>query len=344
MALPLKHDTSEVSLGEGGNPIPHPNGAVLVSVVVTTYNRCQLLPSTLDSVFRQTYPSFEVLVVDDGSTDKTDEILTPLSASGKIRYITQKNQGVSAARNAGIAAARGTYLSFLDDDDIWPPDKLAWQVAYMESHPELAIVGGAHLPFSIHLGDALPAGSELRIIAFEEMFAGSPFASPGQALIRTSVLEQSGWFDATLRGVEDIDLYMRIARVGKVAHVPRLALHYRQHPHSLSRNIPTMLENGKKLLNKHLPHLPSAKRKSAKAESSFWLYQYLGKQAVKEARMALSRRCFIPALRHLFPLRFLFLEMLFTPGLGRMFLRDIINVRFKNRAVSHASPSGQVPR
>jgi len=343
MALHLKPDTSEASIGEEGSSISHPNGAVLVSVVITTYNRCQLLQSTLDSVFRQTYPSFEVLVVDDGSTDRTADFLTPLSTIGKIRYITQKNQGVSAARNAGIAEARGTYLSFLDDDDIWPPDKLAWQVAYMETHPELSIVGGAHLPFAIHLGDALPSGSEIRFFAFEEMFAGSPFASPGQALIRTCVLEQSGWFDATLRGVEDIDLYMRIARVGKVAHVPRLALHYRQHPHSLSRNIPTMLENGKKLLSKHLPHLPSAKRKNAKAEASFWLYQYLGKQAVKEARMALSRRSFITALRHLFPLRFLFWEMLSTPGLGRMFLRDVINVRFKNRDVSQASSSGQVP-
>src|ERR1035438_5349058 len=104
-----------------------------VSVVVPTFNRSRQVQSALKSVLAQTYPEFEVIVVDDGSTDGTAEALQQFisqrGGNGKpIRYFFQSNQGQSAARNKGIAEARGEWIAFLDSDDVWLPEKLEWQM------------------------------------------------------------------------------------------------------------------------------------------------------------------------------------------------------------------------
>jgi glycosyltransferase involved in cell wall biosynthesis len=108
-----------------------------ISIVIPTYNRAQQVKATLESVLAQTYPEFEAIVVDDGSTDGTGEALQQLisqqGGNGKqIRYFFQPNQGQSAARNKGIAEARGEWIAFLDSDDVWLPEKLEWQVRAIE--------------------------------------------------------------------------------------------------------------------------------------------------------------------------------------------------------------------
>jgi glycosyltransferase involved in cell wall biosynthesis len=111
-----------------------------VSVVIPTYNAPALLLETLETVFAQTFRDFEVVVVNDGSTDDTLRHLQPLADAGKIRLIDQKNGGIGVARNRGIDEARGKYIALLDHDDLWMPGKLAEQVAYAEAHPECSIV------------------------------------------------------------------------------------------------------------------------------------------------------------------------------------------------------------
>jgi len=108
----------------------------IVSVIVTTYNVEQYIREALDSVFSQTYPSLEVLVVDDGSTDRTRTILTEYEP--RIRVLAQPNSGVAVARNTGAAASSGSLLAFLDADDIWEPEKTAVQVATFLQFPNLA--------------------------------------------------------------------------------------------------------------------------------------------------------------------------------------------------------------
>lgn len=114
--------------GEKGHP--------LVSVVIPTYNAPQLLMETLESVFAQTMTDYEVLVINDGSTDDTAQRLEPLAKSGRIRLINQANGGIGAARNRGIDESRGRYIAFLDHDDLWLPGKLRVQVEFMASRPE----------------------------------------------------------------------------------------------------------------------------------------------------------------------------------------------------------------
>ena len=113
-----------------------------VSVVIPTYNHSQYILSTIDSVFAQNYKGYEVIVINDGSPDDTAQVLKPLVEQNRIQYIEQENRGQAAARNRGLEVARGEFVAFLDDDDLWPPDKLEWQVAYLASHAEAVAVGG----------------------------------------------------------------------------------------------------------------------------------------------------------------------------------------------------------
>src|SRR5438132_1599837 len=109
-----------------------------VSVVIPVYNGERYLADAIQSVRDQTYQNFEVIVVDDGSTDGSADVAQRFGEA--IRYVHQANGGVCKARNAGIAAARGAYIAFLDQDDLWLPDKLAAQVTYLDSHPEVGAV------------------------------------------------------------------------------------------------------------------------------------------------------------------------------------------------------------
>src|SRR4030042_587586 len=109
-----------------------------VSVIITTYNRVHFVCEAIDSVLNQTFKDFEIIVVDDGSTDNTKEALKRYSKN--IFYIYQSNKGRSQARNTGLKVAKGDYIAFLDDDDIWVPHKLEKQVAFMDSNPNIGLV------------------------------------------------------------------------------------------------------------------------------------------------------------------------------------------------------------
>src|SRR5437879_2984735 len=110
----------------------------LVSVVVTTYNQAPYIQQTLQSVFDQTYPNFEVIVVDDGSTDDTPTKLGPFM--DRIVSVRQENQGIAASRNSGIQKAKGEFIALLDGDDLWDPEKLAVQIGAAQRHPHTGLI------------------------------------------------------------------------------------------------------------------------------------------------------------------------------------------------------------
>src|SRR5689334_17679721 len=114
----------------------------LVSVVIPAFNRAFILPEALDSVLAQTWKDFEILVVDDGSTDDSETALRPYVERFGVRFLRQANQGPAAARNRGIEAARGKYVAFLDSDDLWLPIKLSAQIPRMEAHPDVVMSYG----------------------------------------------------------------------------------------------------------------------------------------------------------------------------------------------------------
>jgi glycosyltransferase involved in cell wall biosynthesis len=204
-----------------------------ISVIIPTYNRKAFVLEAVDSVLAQTYGDYELIVVDDGSVDGTAEALRHYG--GQLRYFYQANQGVSMARNRGLALANGEFITFLDSDDLWLPEKLQTQVAFMDEHPEARICytdeiwirrGVRVNPKKKHAkysGWIYPHCLPLCII------------SPSSALVRRGLFERVGTFDAHLYVCEDYDLWLRVAARFPVFFIPQgLIIKRGGHPGQLS--------------------------------------------------------------------------------------------------------------
>lgn len=244
--------------------------AVTVSVIVPTYRHARWIEQTLASVLAQSFDDLEIIVVNDGSPDDTAERLRPLREAGRIRYFEQRNAGQAAARNRGLREARGEFVAFLDDDDLWPADKLAWQVQALRAHPECVLVWGAHAP----LREEQPAGEdggEPRPVQARRLFRlHNRIQSPGQALMRASALRAVGGFDDRLWGSDDWDLYLRLAEQGPFAFDPRVALRYRRHDGNASRDAIRHARNHVRVVRRHLRwNLPLVLRHQQRAAAYF---------------------------------------------------------------------------
>ena len=182
---------------------------IAVSVVIPTFNRAWCLQDAVDSVQAQTFRDFEVIVVDDGSTDETAAMASTWEAP--IRFLQQRNKGVSAARNAGIHAARGHFLAFLDSDDLWRPEKLARQVAFFDAQPEALICQTEEtwirrgVRVNPKLRHRKPSGW-----IFEPSLALC-LVSPSAVMMRRDLFDAVGLFDEQLPACEDYDLWLRVS-------------------------------------------------------------------------------------------------------------------------------------
>lgn len=193
----------------------------LVSVIIPTYNRASLVCHAIDNVFEQTWKNIELIVVDDGSTDDTQERLR--SYGDRIRVIVQPNGGPAAARNRGLKSARGEIVAFQDSDDLWDPVKLERQVRLLETlgptvpcclcNVDLGMIDGKkHTSFSY--ADMEPEFEEGLWTNVNEVLATRFVFFNQAAAIRRSTLEKLGGFDETLDFLEDYDLPLRLAREG----------------------------------------------------------------------------------------------------------------------------------
>ena len=199
-----------------------------VTVVVAAYNGEAFLRQALESVFAQDFDSFEVVFVDDGSTDGTAEI----ARSFPVRYLHQENQGLPAARNAGLRVARGELVAFADDDDLQPPSKLALQVRYLDEHPEVGCVLGRNEWI-------LEEGVEPPKLERDPVFGEPGGIQLVSAMFRGAVLERLGGFDPTYRYAEDRDLFIRLREHGvEIAVLPEVILHKRLHGSNMTMNRP----------------------------------------------------------------------------------------------------------
>jgi glycosyltransferase involved in cell wall biosynthesis len=201
----------------------------LVSVIIPTYNNGQYIQTAVDSVLAQTVSDYEILVIDDGSTDDTRLRLEEYA--GKIEYRYQSNQERSAARNHGIRLARGRYIAFLDSDDWWLPHKLERQIAHAEAHPDLGLVyswvnvvgeTGEKLRVS---GTGRPSSEAAGADLFRWLLLGNSVPTLS-VMVRRESLEAVGGFDESLTYIEDWDLWIRIASKYPVGHIAEpLACH-----------------------------------------------------------------------------------------------------------------------
>lgn len=228
-----------------------------VSVVIPAYNAAWCVGKAIDSVLAQEYDAFEVIVVDDGSTDDTAAVLAGYHEN--IRVIRQINGGMSNARNAGIREATGEFIAFLDSDDWWMPGKLGRQVELLRAHPKIGFCSTA-----ARVED--PEGRLLNVWqcqTWQGSFLVHLFQSnadvPGSCsavMVRRALLQVTGGFDETLRGLEDPDLWIRLAAVSDYACIPEPMAVILRRPGSISRNLEVMRASAIHVMRKNRRLLP----------------------------------------------------------------------------------------
>jgi glycosyltransferase involved in cell wall biosynthesis len=203
-----------------------------VTVVIPTYNLASLLPEAVASVRTQQWPNLEIIVVDDGSTDATESVLNSLANDSDLRWFRQDNAGAAAARNRGIAEARGDWIAFLDADDVWLPGKLTAQFGELEKRPNAAFsYTDVTLRFATGEESDLACGNADQPLLMQ-LLGGNLFATP-TVVVRRECLREVGLFDEQLRTGEDWDLWLRLAahfehvRVARPLTVIRVADHTR---------------------------------------------------------------------------------------------------------------------
>jgi glycosyltransferase involved in cell wall biosynthesis len=212
--------------------MPEGNGTPEVSVVIPTRDRSRLLALTLHSVRWQREVDLEVVVVDDGSADDTAQVVAAL-ADPRVRLVRHdRPRGVSAARNRGVAEAGGAWVAFLDDDDLWAPDKLARQLqAAHQTGRTWVYTGGVNVDQRLRVQAGGPPPPPDRIVELLGRYNPVPVGA-SNVLVHAGTLARAGAFDTQLRRTEDWDMWIRLARLGPPAWVCHPLSAYRMHPAS----------------------------------------------------------------------------------------------------------------
>jgi Glycosyl transferase family 2 len=236
----------------------------VVSVVVPSHNRARLLQRTLRSILAQHLSDIEVVVVDDGSTDDTSSV----AVAADPRVVVLRNTtpaGVGAARNRGIAAARGDWIAFCDDDDLWSPNKLAHQLMEADAAgANWAYSGDVNVDENLRVLSGGPPPDPEAVVALLSRW--NPLASGGSnVIVRSNVLASVGGFDPTLRRTEDWDLWIRIARTGTPACAREPLVAYRFHEGNVVTHPAEMVDEAHKLaLRYDMPvDIPAMNRRAA---------------------------------------------------------------------------------
>jgi hypothetical protein len=206
----------------------------LVSIIIPAFNQGHYLGEAIRSVLSQTYQDFEALVIDDGSTDNTAEIARSFS-DPRIQYIYQDNRGLSGARNTGIRHARGQYLTYLDSDDQFLPEKLELLIAEFDADPRLGLVAGQAIPIDEHGRRVGKIFTTSLIADPAQLLLGNPL-HVGSVLLRQEWQAKAGFFDESLRSYEDWDMWLRMLRLGcPMGWVDRPVSLYRFHRAQMTR-------------------------------------------------------------------------------------------------------------
>jgi glycosyltransferase involved in cell wall biosynthesis len=213
-----------------------------VSVIIPAYQYGHFLGEAVDSVLAQTYKDYELIVVDDGSTDQTREVAA--AYGDRTRYIYQDNRGLSAARNTGVAASKGEYVGFLDADDVWLPNKLEVEVQFLDTHTSVGLVYSNYTYFGSR-GDPRRRGFDgdplVSVYAPKGQFPNN-FVSSSAVMVRKRCFEKVGLFDEALRTAGDLDMWLRMATCFEIGYINTPLSKYRLH----ERNV--VHEEGEKAL------------------------------------------------------------------------------------------------
>ncbi|MDJ1172689.1 glycosyltransferase family 2 protein [Roseofilum capinflatum] len=228
-----------------------------ISVVIPAYNAMAYLPETLENLLQQTWQDFEVIVVNDGSSDDTPQWVAEVR-DPRVKLVSQENQGLAGARNTGIAHAQGEYIAFLDADDLWEKTKLEKQLQSLEQNPNVGLVYTWVLLIDAQgkkTGRVFKSEAQGKV--WQTLIEENIVGCGSVAMVRRECFETCGLFDRNLKSfVEDWDMWLRIASHYQFSVVPEPLVYYRQHANSASRNWSAMEESYKIVIEKAFDSAP----------------------------------------------------------------------------------------
>lgn len=222
-----------------------------ISVVIPLYNQSEFVRFAIQSVLQQTIESYEIIVVDDGSTDDSRMVVSEFG--DRVHYIYQENQGLAGARNTGIRAVKGDLIGLLDADDIWMPDYLEKMTALVARHPDAAVFFCCARSVD-EQGRDLPqifGKPAMRLDSLYHTLLRANFIIPSTILMRRSAIERVGLFDSSLRSCEDWDLWLRLLPQEQFIGTSEILVRYRLHGRSLSTDPNGMQRAARKVIEKH---------------------------------------------------------------------------------------------
>jgi GT2 family glycosyltransferase len=220
-----------------------PDKPPTVSVLMSVYNSARYLPQAVESILRQTFRDFEFIIIDDGSTDGSRETVERYAASdARIRLTSRANTGLTRALNEGLSQCRGEFVARMDGDDIALPTRFARQVEYLREHPECVCVGSRVLyinPFDLPISGSETSSTSDHATDHDDIDRrllegkGGSIVHPA-AMMRRDAMLRVGGYREQYNNSEDLDLFLRLAEVGRLANLPEVLLHYRRHLESVS--------------------------------------------------------------------------------------------------------------
>ncbi|MEP1740838.1 MAG: glycosyltransferase [Kangiellaceae bacterium] len=281
-----------------------------VSVVMPVYNVEKYIKSAIQSVLDQTYQNLELIIVNDGSTDKSEEIYSQFTDS-RIKIIKQQNRGLAGARNSGIRSSTGEYVAFLDSDDLWACDKLESHVQHLDNDDQIG-VSYSHSKLINESGEpiGISQSSKVKNIELGDIICRNPIGNGSSPVIRKSLLEQTSfhssiqgnselsYFDESFRQSEDIEYWIRIALVSelKFEGIPRQLTLYRVNASGLSANLNNQFESWSRAMNKLALIAPKRISKFRSLAEAYQL-RYLARRAVKNGNCKHAIRLALSAIR-----------------------------------------------
>jgi glycosyltransferase involved in cell wall biosynthesis len=277
-----------------------------LSVIIPTYNNDRYIQRAISSLLEQSFKDFEIIIVDDGSTDDTRDIVKAYGDS--IRYIYQENKGLAGARNTGIDVSNGELLAFLDADDWFAKKNLETKVSFLEKNPD-AVWVYSDWQFVDAQGNHLDRGSTRFKFAdkkvdgyvFAELLYNRNFISPCAVVIKKSVLEEVGCFDPQVVCQEDWDLWLRLSLRYPCNYIDEALVYVFDRPHSLSKDFTKWAYGNAFIVDKLenlIPH-DFERRKQALARLQADKHTFLARVFIKKGQIKNGLRAYFTSIRHL---------------------------------------------
>lgn len=286
----------------------------LVSVIIPAYNSEKYIGAAIDSVLAQTYKNYEIIVVDDGSTDNTSEVVNkyiiPQTIDRRqptVKYIYQQNKGPSAARNKGIKESNGEYIAFLDSDDMWLPEKLNRQMEFFASSDGYGLIFIGHYLIN-EMGSCVTTHKidhPETITGVKSFLFGNPHLGTSTIVIPKKCFDEVGLFDETLMAAEDIDMWIRISRKYKVGCInePLVRIRFRERSQSTRKDF---AHNGRLRLYKKIFNYPELKNKRIlKLKANSYMFFSIAKTFCENDDTLGARKMMIKSFLN-FPFHFLY--------------------------------------